>query len=66
MLDHHLPVSTSDGHLVGFTKFPVQMVVDVLLCGASFQSGQEGQSIKVVIRSSFVKARGVMETNGLT
>lgn len=66
MLDHHLPISTSDGHLVGFTKFPVQMVVDALLCEASFQSGQEGQSIKVVVRSSFVKARGVMEANGLT
>ena len=66
MLDHHLPISTSDGHLVGFTKFPVQMVVDALLHGASFQSGQEGQSIKVVIRSPLVKARGVMETNGLT
>ena len=51
-LDHHLPVAPPHCYLVGLTELPVEMVMDGLLCGAAFQSGQEGQAVEPVLAAT--------------
>ena len=64
-LDHHLPVAPPHCYLVGLTELPVEMVVDGLLCGAAFQSGQEGQAVEPVLAATGIAAGKVVHADGL-